>query len=311
MKVRYIFGILVLTSLFATVERVRCYEPDPSTDKYKNLEEPAAKAAPEAAETEEVAPAEEIAAEEVAPVAEEEAEAPEEAEATPAEEEEEAISLTLFGSYPVSWQEVDRSGESVTFKWLEPDDVTEKFCHEFIEMYTNSYGHLYGIEETRKDVSEEFLRPDFIDGFKKGLRAENVYFMTIIVNGRLAGYASFTKAPDESNKIWLAAIAISAEFQGRGLMRPLVFSILRRLQNTKSIILVVDMTVVEGKPRNQKAYDLYKRFGFGDHNPTVEEIRYFEEEQEPSITKTAFLIWINPSYRASIGEATKYFKRII
>ncbi|MFC1842402.1 GNAT family N-acetyltransferase [Candidatus Dependentiae bacterium] len=109
------------------------------------------------------------------------------------------------------------------------------------------------------------------------------------------GFALFTDSfvvddtfiPLKKEAKLLKLVAIDPVAQGKGLAKHLVFSVLKLFPKTKRIKLSTEISkdIVIGKPKNQKACQMYLRYGF---KPYIEnKINY-----DPS--KKQFFVWDNP-----------------
>lgn len=108
---------------------------------------------------------------------------------------------------------------------------------------------------------------------KKELTEEvtNNFFYVIEKNGKIVGDVSYEIKGRDS--VYLSGLVVAPKFQGQGIAKKVMSTILEKLKDIKLIDLVTH-------PENEKAISLYESFGF---KKTGEQIENYYGDGEPRI----------------------------
>jgi ribosomal protein S18 acetylase RimI-like enzyme len=160
--------------------------------------------------------------------------------------------FTLITSSTASaeWSLRDKKNNLLYFDW-----VTQGDLHEEEALFLRIFKEWY------KDVPESYFGPQGLMAFlqkhfdEEKSELNNRYFVSSKKEGKVVGFASFKKTAQE-HEVHLNLIAVDAAYRRCGIGEELILSILKKLPDTKRIVLDTR------KKNNQGAIGFYEKLGF-------------------------------------------------
>lgn len=155
----------------------------------------------------------------------------------------------------------DRDGHEVKLVIASTDALLEKDREVFVSAFSNNYQdvpiqNLNPEFKTQGDV-DKWLN-DYFDEEEKLLRAEQIFYVRAYQDGKLIGWASFEKGKAKDSAAYVRHMAISPDYQRKGIGKQLLFSIKNDndlLPNTQRIYLIT-------RRLNTRAISFYEKHGF-------------------------------------------------
>ncbi len=148
------------------------------------------------------------------------------------------------------------------------------------------------------EYAQEYFISDFhqnyVPPFKKLIKKGEFFSFVIFQGNKPVGFALFTNSfikdgviiPAEEGTKVLKMLAIDPLMHGKGLSKPLIFSILKLFPKTKKIKLStgVEKDIITGKRKHETACRVYVKYGFKAYMEP--KVTYDPEEKQ-------FFVWEN------------------
>lgn len=156
----------------------------------------------------------------------------------------------------IVYQEILPTGEKIIIRYPEEYDV-----HDFLAFINElSREETFILFQGRQLTLEEEKK--FLDNALRGIIEKKHIFLSIWVDGRLAGNSGVEMRSDALAHEGVFGIALRPEYRGKGLGKLLMNAVLQEADKELSALRIITLTVFG---ENALARDMYKKFGFKEY----------------------------------------------